>query len=228
MQLCGISIAAVSFEEALASQRIPAVVGDVRLRYESGHLLVGEARRRTRFRPAMLLAAGTVAALAALVTLLAPSGPGSEHLLPPLTLGAVAAILVGAASYADRRARARTGFALDFAAELLRLDAPNRRGEPLTLKVPFNDVRGTRVTEGKGGARTLWVDFTWKGEPRQAALVEAAPPSDGSPLERLERVVRAAFGLGRPRDLAPRRAVEADAPAGPEGPSGTGLPSPRR
>lgn len=180
------------FSAALASRTAIEKLGDISLRYEPS-MLIGETEKLKRSAvPSLAWTGGFALLLLALAALLLPEGA----LVAALLLG-LAALAITFAVRIERHEKRQRRFVANFATYSLRLDFTSPiAGKPRTLVVPFDDVKDVRVLEQGDGQRVLIVEFLYEGTRLQDALVAFVPESQLKELERLERVLHDAFGLG--------------------------------
>jgi hypothetical protein len=192
-------LSGVSFADALVENRIPPLLGDVRLRYDEGRM-IGESLPPAfsqRLGPELCLLLGAACGVGSLALLVvAPSHYGG-----PAALALAAAAFVGYALRLEARL-GRRRFVLHFTTELLRLEhlswAPSATR---TEAIPFDDVTAVQVVQRPSGHYAIVV--TWKakagrkGQPeeRRAPLVEHVLPSEEETLYRVWRMLHNAFGL---------------------------------
>lgn len=180
------------FADALAAHPAPAALGDVSLRYEPSMLIGETPKPRRSLRPVAAWLGGVIALLAAGGVLLAR---GSEALIAGLAL--IGALLLAGGVWLERLERRRRGFVANFATTSLRLDFVTPvAGHARTLIVPFDAVRGVQQLTQADGAKCLIVEFVHEGQRLQEVLVAHITAGQGVEAERLERVLRGAFGLG--------------------------------
>ncbi|RKH54751.1 hypothetical protein D7V93_24775 [Corallococcus llansteffanensis] len=185
---------AVSFEDALRENRVPPLLGDVRLFYDGGRL-VGESLPppwTLRLLPSLCLGLAGVSTVVGLVLLVqdASRTPGAAALM----LFLAGALVAGALLLEARLKRRR--FVLHFKTESLRLEtlawAP---GAARTETLPFDDVRAVHIVQPSGGGYSLVVEYGPEEAPRRALLVRDVRPSEGETLHRVWRLLHNAFGL---------------------------------
>ncbi|NTX04033.1 hypothetical protein [Myxococcus sp. CA040A] len=184
-----------SFEDALLENRVPPLLGDVRLRYDGGRLL-GESlppRWERRMLPGLCVGVAVGCALGAAVMV------GLEKGAFPITAGTlalVAAALVGVALRFEARL-GRRRFVLHFRSETLRLERLAwTPGATRSELVPFDAVRAVHLVERPGPRYALVVEYAPEGaQPQRAVLVEDVRRSEGESLHRMWRVLSNAFGL---------------------------------
>ncbi|RKH19996.1 hypothetical protein D7Y13_30440 [Corallococcus praedator] len=185
----------MSFEDALRENRVPPLLGDVRLFYDGGRL-VGESLPppwTLRVLPSLCLGlAGVSAALGTVMLVLDSSRvPGVAATLPLVLAGA---LVFGALVLEARLKRRR--FVLHFKTESLRLEtlawAP---GAARTETLPFDDVRAVHIVQPPGGRYSLVVEYGPLEAPRRALLVRDVRPQEGETLHRVWRLLHNAFGL---------------------------------
>lgn len=187
------------FADALATHQAPAAVGDVSLRYEPSMLIGETAAPRRSIRPTFTWTLGVSSLLLGVGVLL---GDAAVGLGVGLVLGGGA--LLGAAAWLERLEKRRRRFVANFATNSLRLDfATPVAGYARTLVVPFDAVKALALVEQEDGARCLLVDFAVGPSTLREVLVAFIPTSQDAEAERLERVLRGAFGLGTPPKDSP-------------------------
>ncbi|MCP3105426.1 hypothetical protein LZ198_41845 [Myxococcus sp. K15C18031901] len=184
-----------SFEDALLENRVPPLLGDVRLRYDGGRL-VGESLPppwEQRMLPGLCVGVGVGCAVGAVVMVGFESGT-----LPAaaLGLGVLAASLVGLALRLESR-MARRRFVLHFRSETLRLEQLAwTPGATRARLIPFDAVRAVHLVERPGPRYALVVEYAQeKEETQRAVLVEAVRAAEGETLHRVWRMLSNAFGL---------------------------------
>ncbi|WP_167509495.1 hypothetical protein [Corallococcus llansteffanensis] len=184
----------MSFEDALRENRVPPLLGDVRLFYDGGRL-VGESLPppwTLRLLPSLCLGLAGVSTVVGLVLLVqdASRTPGAAALM----LFLAGALVAGALLLEARLKRRR--FVLHFKTESLRLEtlawAP---GAARTETLPFDDVRAVHIVQPSGGGYSLVVEYGPEEAPRRALLVRDVRPSEGETLHRVWRLLHNAFGL---------------------------------
>ncbi|WP_199728706.1 hypothetical protein [Corallococcus sp. CA053C] len=184
----------MSFEDALRENRVPPLLGDVRLFYDGGRL-VGESLPppwTLRMLPTLCLGLAGVSTVVGLVFLVldASRTPGAAALL----LFLAGALVAGALLLESRLKRRR--FVLHFKTESLRLEtlawAP---GAARTETLPFDDVRAVHIVQPSGGGYSLVVEYGPEEAPRRALLVRDVRPAEGETLHRVWRLLHNAFGL---------------------------------
>jgi hypothetical protein len=182
------------FAAALESNPAPTVLGDVALRYEPS-MLIGETPKGPRtWRP-------TLAWLVGISLLLVAVGAGlSSSSLLLLAIPVVAGgIILAAAVWLERFEKRQRRFVANFITYALRLDFSSPiAGYPRTLVVDFDDVKAVELVEQADGALCLLVDFEHQRRTLREVLAAYIPESQRPDAERLERVLRGAFGLGEP------------------------------
>jgi hypothetical protein len=184
-----------SFEDALLDNRVPPLVGDVRLRYDGGRL-VGESLPppwERRLLPGLCVAVAVGFAVGAVVLVGQEAGAWPAA---ATALAAVAAALVGGALWLEARL-ARRRFVLHFRSEELRLErltwAP---GATRAERVPFDAVKAVHMVERPGARHALVVEYAPEGSaPRRAVLVEGVRAAERQTLHRVWRMLSNAFGL---------------------------------
>jgi hypothetical protein len=185
-----------SFEDALLDNRVPPLLGDVRLRFD-GARLVGESRPPPwdrRLLPGLCVgvALGCTVGAAVLVGLEGGTLPAAA-----VALAVAAAVLVGLALRLES-ALGRRRFVLHFRSESLRVErlawAP---GATRAEVVPFDAVKAVHMVERPGPRYALVVEYVLEEDapPRRALLVEGVRPSEGEALHRVWRMLSNAFGL---------------------------------
>lgn len=184
-----------SFEDALLDNRVPPLLGDVRLRYDGGRL-VGESLPPPwdrRLWPGLCVgvALGCTVGAAVLVGLEGGTVPAAA-----LALAVTAAVLVGLALRLES-GLGRRRFVLHFRSESLRVEklawAPGGTRAEL---VPFDAVKAVHLVERPGPRYALVVEYAREDEEaRRAVLVEGVRPSEGETLHRVWRMLSNAFGL---------------------------------
>ncbi|CAM3159034.1 hypothetical protein [Corallococcus soli] len=184
----------MSFEDALRENRVPPLLGDVRLFYDGGRL-VGESLPppwTLRVLPSLCLGLAGVSTVVGMVMLVLDTArtPGAASLL----LGLAGALVVGALVLEARLQRRR--FVLHFKTESLRLEtlawAP---GAARTQTLPFDDVRAVDIVQPPGGRYSLVVEYGPEEAPQRALLVRGVRPQEGETLHRVWRLLHNAFGL---------------------------------
>lgn len=187
--------AVASFEDALQDNRVPRLLGDVRLRYDGGRL-VGESLPPPwdqRLLPGLCVgvALGCMLGAAVLAGLEGGTLPAVS-----LSLALAGASLVGLALWLESRL-GRRRFVLHFRSESLRVEhlawSP---GATRTTLVPFDAVKAVHVVERPGPRYALVVEYALEdGLPCRAVLVEGVRPAEGETLHRVWRMLSNAFGL---------------------------------
>jgi hypothetical protein len=185
-------LSGVSFADALAENRIPPRLGDVRLRYDEGRM-IGESLPPAfgrRLVPELCLLLGAACGVGSLALLvLAPSHNGA-----PASLALATAALVGYALRLEARL-GRRRFVLHFATEVLRLErlswAPSATR---TETIPFDDVTAVQMVQRPSGHYAIVIPKE-QLEERRAPLVEQVLPSEEETLYRVWRMLHNAFGL---------------------------------
>ncbi len=180
------------FADALESNPAPHALGDVTLRYEPSMLIGETANRKATWRASAIWVIG--------VSLLICS-VGALVLQAEFSL-VVALVLLGGAGIAtavlfERFEKRRRRFVANFGTVSLRLDFTSRiAGHARTLVVPFDSVKDAALLRQADGASCLCVDFEHRGELLREVLVAYIPDAQLEEAERLERVLKGAFGLG--------------------------------
>jgi hypothetical protein len=183
----------VNFADALAENRIPPRVGDVRLRYEEGRM-VGESLppafgRRLGLELCMLLAAGCGLGSLSLLVLI-PSHYGA-----PAGLGLAAAVLFGYGLRLEAQL-GRRRFVLHFRSDMLRVERLAWSPRAVrTWTIPFDDVTAVEVVKRPSGHAAIQV--AWKADPEEhrEVLVDHVRPGEAETLHRVHRMLHNAFGL---------------------------------
>jgi hypothetical protein len=189
------------FAQALEAHPAPRRLGDVALRYEPS-MLIGEADRPPRTpAAATALVAALAVGLATVGAALLDVGDGSL-----LALGVTAAATFALTIWLEQRDRRQRRFVCNFETNSLRLDFSTPiAGRPRTLVVHFDGVRALGVLAQGDGRFALAVDFVPAPEAPgllREVLVAHVPARALEELERLERVLHGAFGLGSPAPAA--------------------------
>jgi hypothetical protein len=185
------------FAQALEAHPAPRRLGDVALRYEPS-MLIGQADRppRTPAAATALVAALTLG-LATVGAALLDWGDGSL-----LAVGLAAVTTFALTIWLEQRDRRQRRFVCNFETNSLRLDFSTPiAGRPRTLVVHFDGVRALGVLAQGDGRFALAVDFVPSAEAPgllREVLVAHVPARALEDLERLERVLHGAFGLGAP------------------------------
>lgn len=187
------------FADALESNPAPKVLGDVTLRYEPSMLIGETARRKATWRSSAAWVVG--------FSLLLFSA-GAVILLWPIPL--VAALLAGGAAgigfgaWLERFEKRQRRFVANFGTVSLRLDFISLiAGQPRTIVVPFDSVKAVGLERQFDGASCLCVDFERGGALLREVLVAHITAAQAAESERLERVLKGAFGLGAPPSDSP-------------------------
>lgn len=187
------------FADALETHQAPAVLGDVSLRYEPS-MLIGETAAPPRTVRPIATWTGGLSALLLGAGLLLTAAPFA------LSAGLIVAggALIGAGVWLERLERRRRRFVANFATNSLRLDfATPVAGYARTLVVPFDAVKALALVDQEDGSRCLLVDFTVGATTLREVLVAFIPRAQDVEAERVERVLRGAFGLGSPPKDSP-------------------------
>lgn len=184
-----------AFAQALQAHPAPRRLGDVALRYAPS-MLIGEADPPPR--TLATASAFLVSCALTLSTVAAALTDASDRALVTLGLGAVAAFaLTGVLEQRDRRHR---GFVCNFETNSLRLDFSTPiAGRARTLVVHFDGVRSVQVQAQGEGRFLLTVDFVTDPDDAKVlreVLAAHVPARALEALERLQRVLQGAFGLG--------------------------------
>lgn len=182
------------FSDALESNPAPRALGDVTLRYEPSMLIGETARRKATWR-------SSAAWLTGFSLLLFSAGGlvlGWDVTLIALLL-AFGALVIGFGAWLERFEKRQRRFVANFGTVSLRLDFTSAiAGHPRTLVVPFDSVRDVALARQFDGASCLCVDFERGGSLLREVLVAHIPTAQLTSAERLERVLKGAFGLGTP------------------------------
>ncbi len=180
------------FAEALESNPAPTALGDIALRYEPS-MLIGETLRQPRTgRPSFSWVSGLALLVLAVGSLVLG---GSDVLSAGLVLGGAAAMAL--AVWFERLEKRQRRFVANFAMLTLRLDfASPIAGYPRTMIVDFDDVKALELATQADGALCVLVDFIHRDQALREVLAAQIPPAQRPQAERLERVLRGAFGLG--------------------------------
>jgi hypothetical protein len=197
----------VSFADALVENRIPPLVGDVRLRYDEGRM-VGQSLPPTvgqRLLPELCIMLAALCALCSITLLVVvPAQYGV-----PVALGVAATALMGAALKLEARL-GRRRFVLHFATETLRLERLTWAPSATRMEtIPFDDVTAVDALQRPSGH--YFIRVTWKAavpksgtkeqrEERTAVLVDQIRPGEVETMRRVWRMLHNAFGL---KALAP-------------------------
>jgi uncharacterized membrane protein len=188
-----------TFAAALESNPAPTALGDVTLRYEPSMLIGETPKRKPSWRSSAIWVAGLsslIFSVGALILQWDLWGVGSL-----IVLGALG---IGAGVVFERYEKRQRRFVANFGTVSLRLDFSSPiAGHALTMVVPFDSVRATALMEQADGASCLCVDFERQGGLLREVLVAHIPDSQLPEAERLERVLKGAFGLGEKPPLPP-------------------------
>jgi hypothetical protein len=184
----------VSFEDALRENRVPPLLGDVRLFYDGGRL-VGESLPPSwtlRLVPSLCVGlAGLCAVLGVGLLVLHPS----RTPIAPAVMLVLTAAFIGGALATEARVRRRR-FVLHFKTESLRLEtlawAP---GATRAETLPFDDVRAVHIVQPPQGGYALVVEYGPESAPKRALLVQAVAQRESDTLYRVWRLLHNAFGL---------------------------------
>lgn len=180
------------FADALESHPAPSSLGDVTLRYEPS-MLIGETRKLS------LTIKSSVAWIIGIALLLGSVGTvvTVSNVNPAIALAIAGAVFIAAAAWIERLEKRQRRFVANFATNSLRLDfASPIAGYPRTLVIPFDDVRGVAVMDQADGALCLVAEFELQGRTLQEVLAAFVPAEKKEELERVQRVLHGAFGLG--------------------------------
>ncbi|MEW6434526.1 MAG: hypothetical protein AB1730_23750 [Myxococcota bacterium] len=183
------------FADTLAAHPAPTRLGDIALRYEPS-MLIGETPKvPPSLRPTAVWLGG-ISSLVISVGLLLMNAP----IAPIVIMAGLGAVGIGANVWLERVDKRRRRFVANFATNSLRLDFVTPfAGRPRTLVVPFDSVKDVQLLDQGGGQSCLTVDFVpLVGRPQVLREVLAAfiPEAQREGAERLERVLKGAFGLG--------------------------------
>jgi hypothetical protein len=186
------------FQRALEENPAVHRLGDVSIRYEPS-LLIGEADRpKPGWEPVLGLLVGVAGACSLAAAALTSGAVGwMAGSLLATGLG------FGAAAWLTQRAKRQRRFVLNFGTYALRLDFSTPiTGRPKTMVMDFDLVRALDVREQGDGRLCLTVDFLPDADSRDVlreVLVAHVPQADREVLERLQRILHAAFDLDRER-----------------------------
>jgi HAMP domain-containing protein len=176
------------FEKALAENTAPSRLGDVSLRYEPSMLIGETAKPNQSFTPTVIWLGGIAALLFAIAAIFIVESGWVSALL----LAAGAALLFGTVRL-ERHEKRQRRFVANFATYSLRLDFTSPiAGQPRTVIVPFDSVKAVELLD----AGILTVDVEHDGRVLREALVAFIKEGELEAAQRLERVLRGAFGLG--------------------------------
>lgn len=183
-----------SFADVLESNPAPKALGDVTLRYEPSMLIGETVKSKATWRSSFVWAAGFSLLLFAVGALMLQWDTSIVVVL--LAGGAMA--MAGAVRL-ERLEKRQRRFVANFGTVSLRLDFTSPiAGQPRTIVVPFDAVRAAELLPQADGATCLCVDFERDRALLREVLVAHIPESQRAEAERLERVLRGAFGLGSP------------------------------
>lgn len=188
-----------SFADVLESRPAPQALGDVTLRYEPSMLIGETAKRKSTWRSSAIWVAGLSLLLFSV---------GGIVLGWNLSVSAVCLVLGGlgiaGAVLFERYEKRQRRFVANFGTVSLRLDFTSPiAGYAQTLVIPFDSVRATGLLEQEQGGVCLCVDFELDGALLREVLVAYIPEDQMVEAERLERVLKGAFGLGEKPPLPP-------------------------
>jgi hypothetical protein len=187
------------FADVLESNPAPQALGDVTLRYEPSMLIGETARRKSTWRSSAIWVVGLSLLVFSLAGLML--GWDLSASAACLVLGALG---IGGAVLFERFEKRQRRFVANFGTVSLRLDFTSPiAGYAQTLVVPFDSVRATGLLEQEDGASCLCVDFELDGALLREVLVAYIPQTQLAEAERLERVLKGAFGLGEKPPLPP-------------------------
>lgn len=180
------------FADALESHPAPAALGDVSLRYEPS-MLIGETAKPS---PTIKSSAAWTLGVA-LLLFSAGAVVTVTSVVPAIALACAGALFVAAAVWIERLEKRQRRFVANFATNSLRLDFSSPiAGYPRTLVIPFDDVKGVEVLDQADGALCLVVEFTLQRRTLQEVLAAFVRVEHRAELERVQRVLHGAFGLG--------------------------------
>jgi len=178
----------------LESNPAPRALGDVTLRYEPSMLIGETAKSKATWRSSFVWAGGFSLLLFAVGALMLQWDTSIVVVL--LAGGAMA---IAGAVRLERLEKRQRRFVANFGTVSLRLDFTSPiAGQPRTMVVPFDSVRAAELLPQADGATCLCVDFERDRALLREVLVAHIPESQRAEAERLERVLRGAFGLGSP------------------------------
>ncbi len=188
-----------SFSDALESNPAPTALGDVSLRYEPSMLIGETAKRKGTWRSSALWLCGVAALLFSV---------GATALQADFSFIALLVVLgaagLGSAVLMERFEKRQRRFVANFGTVSLRLDFTSPiAGHALTLVVPFDSVRAAELLAQADGELCLCVDFERDGGLLREVLVAHIPAAQLTEAQRLERVLKGAFGLGKKPQPAP-------------------------
>lgn len=180
------------FSEALEQNPAPAAIGDIAIRYEPS-MLIGETPKLERTSwPTLAWLIGISLLLAAFGQLVLLSE--SLGVAICLVLGALS---IGAATRLERHEKRQRVFVANFLTTTLRLDFSTPIvGYPQTINVPFDDVSAVGVLTQGDGKLCLVVDFEYRRRLLREVLAAHVPLEKRDELERFQRLLEGAFGLG--------------------------------
>ncbi len=152
-------------------------------------MLIGETEKPKRtLTPTLIWLGGISALLFAIGAIFIVDSGWVSALL----LAAGAALLSGTVRL-ERHEKRQRRFVANFATYSLRLDFTSPiAGQPRTLVVPFDSVKAVSLLE----QGILTVDVEYGGRVLREALVAFIREEELDDAQRLERVLRGAFGLG--------------------------------
>ncbi|MBL8912167.1 MAG: hypothetical protein JNM17_15850 [Archangium sp.] len=180
------------FADALQSHTAPSSLGDVALRYEPS-MLIGETKKLS---PTLKSSAAWTLGIALLLFSVATVVTVTS-VTPAIALAVAGAVFIASAVWIERLEKRQRRFVANFATNSLRLDfASPIAGYPRTLVISFDDVRGVSVMDQADGALCLVVEFALQNHTLQEVLAAFIPVDKKEELERVQRVLQGAFGLG--------------------------------
>lgn len=182
------------FSQALDANPAPAALGDVKLRFEPSMLIAETPRQRLSLRPTIAWLLGLCFLMGALGGLVTDTSVNVA-----LACIVLAGLSMAAATRLERLEKRQRRFVANFETYTLRLDFSSPFvGQPRTLNVAFDDVREVSVLEQADGALCLVVEFAQGDRVLQEVLVAFVANERRDELERFQRTLQNAFGLGEP------------------------------
>ena len=158
------------------------------LRYEPSMLIGETGKPRRTFTPTLIWLGGIAALLFAIAAIFIVESGWVSALL----LAGGAAMLFGTVRL-ERHEKRQRRFVANFATYSLRLDFTSPiAGQPRTLIVPFDSVKAVSLL----AQGILTVDVEHDGSVFREALVAFIKEEELEDAQRVERVLRGAFGLG--------------------------------